>query len=57
MDTREVSSRTMQSNLVPGLFFCGEVLDVVGRLGGFNLHWAFASAAAAAGGVAEVTAE
>ena len=47
VDTREVSSRTMESQRVPGLFFCGEVLDVTGRLGGFNLHWAFASGQAA----------
>ena len=47
VDTRDVSSRTMESRLVPGLYFCGEVLDVTGRLGGFNLHWAFASGQAA----------
>ena len=53
VDTRGVSSRTMESAHAPGVFFCGEVLDVVGRLGGFNLHWAFATAAAAAAGVGE----
>ena len=39
----------LQSRLVPGLFFCGEVLDVTGLLGGYNLHWAFASAHLTAG--------
>lgn len=43
VDTAEVDPLTMQSRLVPGLFFCGEVLDVTGRLGGYNLHWAWAS--------------
>lgn len=38
----------LQSRLVPGLFFCGEVLDITGLLGGYNLHWAFASAHRAA---------
>ena len=51
VDTNDVSSARMESARVPGVFFCGEVLDVVGRLGGFNLHWAFASAEAAARGV------
>lgn len=48
VDTRHISSKTMQALAVPGLFFIGEALDVTGRLGGFNLHWAFASAQAAA---------
>ena len=43
VDTNQVSSRTMESKLCPGLFFVGEVLDVAGDLGGFNLHWAWAS--------------
>jgi len=33
----------LQSRLIPGLFFCGELVDVTGLLGGYNLHWAFAS--------------
>jgi predicted Rossmann fold flavoprotein len=48
VDTRELSSKSMQSTLVPGLFFIGEVVDVTGHLGGFNFQWAWASAAAAA---------
>lgn len=39
----EVNPKTMQSRIVRGLFFAGEVLDVDGPCGGFNLHWAFAS--------------
>ena len=43
VDTSQISSKTMESKLCPGLFFVGEVLDVAGDLGGFNLHWAWAS--------------
>jgi hypothetical protein len=39
----EVDAFTMQSRLVPGLYFCGEVLDVDGDCGGFNLQWAWSS--------------
>ena len=48
IDTREVSSKTMESLKSPGLYFVGEVLDVSGHLGGFNFQWAWASAYAAA---------
>jgi predicted Rossmann fold flavoprotein len=48
LDTREVSSKTMESLKAPGLYFIGEVLDVSGHLGGFNFQWAWASAYAAA---------
>jgi len=47
VDTRELSSKTMESRKIPGLFFIGEVVDVTGHLGGFNFQWAWASAAAA----------
>lgn len=47
VSTARISSKTMESALQPGLFFCGEVLDITGRLGGYNLHWAFASGKAA----------
>ncbi len=47
VDTAELSSKTMESRRVPGLFFIGEVVDVTGHLGGFNFQWAWASAAAA----------
>jgi predicted Rossmann fold flavoprotein len=48
VDTDELSSKTMESRKVSGLFFIGEVVDVTGHLGGFNFQWAWASAAAAA---------
>jgi predicted Rossmann fold flavoprotein len=47
VDTDELSSKTMESRKVPGLFFIGEVVDVTGHLGGFNFQWAWASAVAA----------
>lgn len=47
VDTRELSSKTMESALVPGLYFVGEVVDVTGQLGGFNFQWAWASGHAA----------
>ena len=48
VDTRGVSSKTMESLKSPGLYFIGEVLDVTGHLGGFNFQWAWASGHAAA---------
>ncbi len=48
VDTREVSSKTMESLKSEGLYFIGEVLDVNGHLGGFNFQWAWASGHAAA---------
>ena len=47
VDTRELSSKTMECRNVPGLYFIGEVVDVTGQLGGFNFQWAWASGAAA----------
>lgn len=47
VDTSELSSKTMKSRRVRGLFFIGEVVDVTGWLGGFNFQWAWASGAAA----------
>lgn len=47
VDTDALSSKTMESRAVDGLYFIGEVVDVTGRLGGYNLHWAWASGAAA----------
>jgi predicted Rossmann fold flavoprotein len=43
VDTDELSSATMQSKRVPGLYFIGEVVDVTGWLGGYNFQWAWAS--------------
>jgi predicted Rossmann fold flavoprotein len=48
IDTTELSSKTMESKKIPGLFFIGEVVDVTGHLGGFNFQWAWSSAYAAA---------
>jgi predicted Rossmann fold flavoprotein len=45
VDTVEIDPLTLQSKKEKGLYFLGEVLDVTGRLGGYNLQWAFASAA------------
>ena len=47
VSTDEVSSKTMESQRSPGLYFVGEVLDVSGHLGGFNFQWAWASGYAA----------
>jgi predicted Rossmann fold flavoprotein len=47
VDTDQLSSTTMQSKRVPGLYFVGEVVDVTGWLGGFNFQWAWASGHAA----------
>ena len=47
VDTRALSSKTMQAEAVPGLYFIGEVVDVTGQLGGYNFQWAWASAHAA----------
>jgi hypothetical protein len=47
VDTRALSSKSMQALAVPGLFFVGEAVDVTGHLGGFNFQWAWASGHAA----------
>jgi predicted Rossmann fold flavoprotein len=47
VDTRGLSSKTMEASAVPGLFFIGEGVDVTGHLGGFNFQWAWASGRAA----------
>jgi len=44
VDTKELSSQTMESKKVAGLFFIGEVVDVTGWLGGYNFQWAWSSA-------------
>jgi predicted Rossmann fold flavoprotein len=51
VDTRDLSSATMESVLVPGLYFTGEVVDVTGHLGGYNFQWAWASGHAAGSAV------
>lgn len=47
IDTDELSSKTMESKKVRGLYFIGEVVDVTGQLGGYNLQWAWSSGYAA----------
>ena len=47
VSTGELSSQTMETKKVPGLYFIGEVVDVTGWLGGYNFQWAWASAHAA----------
>ncbi|MCD8016859.1 MAG: aminoacetone oxidase family FAD-binding enzyme [Oscillospiraceae bacterium] len=42
-DTAQFDPKTLQSRLVPGLYACGEVLDIDGDCGGYNLQWAWAS--------------
>lgn len=47
IDTNEISSQTMETKQVKGLYFIGEVVDVTGWLGGYNFQWAWASGFAA----------
>jgi hypothetical protein len=47
IDTTEVKQTTLESELVPQLYFCGEILNVDGDVGGFNLSWAWSSGWAA----------
>jgi len=47
VDTRALSQQSMMANLVPGLYFIGESVDVTGWLGGYNFQWAWASGVAA----------
>ena len=43
VDTAQVNPETMESGLVPGLYFAGEILDIDGACGGYNLQWAWSS--------------
>jgi len=43
VDVREIDAKTLMSHKINNLYFCGEVLDVDGDCGGFNLHFAWAS--------------
>jgi predicted Rossmann fold flavoprotein len=43
VDCNEISSKTMESGKIPGLYFIGEVVDVTGWLGGYNFQWAWSS--------------
>ena len=53
VDTRQVDALSMESKLVPGLYFAGEILDVDGKCGGYNLYFAWASGALAGINAAE----
>ncbi|MGB3072090.1 MAG: NAD(P)/FAD-dependent oxidoreductase [Ottowia sp.] len=53
VDTRDLSSQTMEAKNQPGLYFIGEVVDVTGWLGGYNFQWAWASAHACALAISE----
>jgi predicted Rossmann fold flavoprotein len=55
VDTRELSSATMMSERIGGLYFIGEAVDVTGWLGGYNFQWAWASGVAAGKAAAEFT--
>ncbi len=46
VSTDALNQKDLQAKQVPGLYFCGEVIDVTGQLGGFNFQWAWASGAA-----------
>lgn len=52
IDTREIEPSTMESNIVPGLYFAGEIVDVDGICGGYNLQWAWSSGYLAGKGAA-----
>jgi predicted Rossmann fold flavoprotein len=54
VDTRELSSTSMMSSRVAGLYFIGEAVDVTGWLGGYNFQWAWASGVAAGKAAAEL---
>lgn len=56
IDTAALSSRTMQTNSVPGLYVIGEAVDVTGWLGGYNFQWAWSSGWAAGTAIAEKSA-
>lgn len=53
VDTRELSSQTLEVQKQPGLYFIGEVVDVTGWLGGYNFQWAWASGHACGMAVAQ----
>jgi predicted Rossmann fold flavoprotein len=45
VDTKEIDPKTLESKLQKGLYFCGEVMDIDGQCGGYNLQWAWSSGA------------
>ena len=57
VDTKQISSKTMEANEIKGLYFIGEVLDVTGWLGGYNFQWAWSSGYACAEAIGEQSTE
>lgn len=53
VNTNEINHITLESNIVPNLYFCGEILDVHGDCGGFNLQWAWSSGYTVAQSIAQ----
>jgi len=53
VDTNDVDNLTLESTLVPGLYFAGEILDVDGDCGGFNLQWCWSSSSAVTSSICE----
>lgn len=53
----EVRLETMESRVAPGLHLCGEVLDVDGRIGGYNFQWAWSSGSGRRRGIGTLTSE
>lgn len=53
VNTKDIHYDTLESKLVPNLYFCGEILDVHGDCGGFNLQWAWSSGYTVATSIAE----
>ena len=51
IDTRFVDKKTFESKIIPNLYFIGEVLDVDGSCGGYNIQWAYSSSKACAEGL------
>ncbi|MDO9265752.1 MAG: NAD(P)/FAD-dependent oxidoreductase [Sulfurimonas sp.] len=47
VDLKEINPKTMQSKVIKGLYFCGEIMNLDGPCGGYNLQWSFASGALA----------
>ncbi len=43
INLKEIDKKTMQSKLIKGLYFCGEIMNLDGPCGGYNLQWSFAS--------------
>jgi predicted flavoprotein YhiN len=53
VDTNEINPETMESKIIPGLYFAGEVMDIDGPTGGYNLTLAFATARKAVAAISE----